>query len=276
MGNSMDFFEDHLVEKALSQKYAFIKVAQDGHALHLTLNRAEKKNAIHPHMQNELAFALQFAKQNKEIRAISIDAEGDVFCAGADLKAFMGMVGEFDSTVPKAKGQVLLGELFGKVHKPIVAKLTGHVFAGGFFFLTGAHYVVAQKGIRLGLPEVKRGLFPFQVMASLLTIMPRRKVVDWCVRGYNLEVEDALKNGLVTHIAAPETIDDTVETLVREISINSPTAIRMGLEALDHITVQDSRHDYLMQMLQKTIASKDGQEGMMAFKEKRTPVWTGE
>ncbi|MEW7289239.1 enoyl-CoA hydratase-related protein [Aquimarina sp. 2304DJ70-9] len=272
----MNFFDDILIKDALSQKFAFIKVRVEDHVMHLTLNRAEKKNAIHPHMVQEIAFAMQFAKQTSDIRAIVIDAAGDVFCAGADLKAFMGMVGEFESSIPVAKGEVLLAELFNKVHKPIITKVEGNVFAGGFFFLAGANYVVCTEGVKLGLPEVKRGLFPFQVMAALLEIMPKRIVVDWCIRGYDLDVKDAKNYGLVTHTTTQETTDKTIASLLGEIKANSPTAIRLGLEALDTINEQSSKHQYLMEMLQKTVGSKDGQEGLLAFRQKRQPVWTGE
>jgi len=272
----MDFFEGTLLKNALEQTFAFIKLSLEGHTLYLTLDRAEKKNAIHPHMVQEIAFAMQFAKQNNEVRAIVITAEGDVFCSGADLKAFMGMVGEFDSSIPEANGEVLLGELFNKVHKPIITKVEGKVLAGGFFFLAGATYVVCSPEVTLGLPEVKRGLFPFQVMAALLDIMPKRIVVDWCIRGYNMPVEKAKTHGLVTHVEQQSNMDTVVNELLADIKANSPTAIRLGLEALDTINEQESRHQYLMRMLQKTLGSKDGQEGLMAFRQKRKPVWTGE
>ncbi len=272
----MDFFDNELITKALDQKFAFIKLKVEDHVMTLTLDRPEKKNAIHPHMVQEMAFAMQFAKQTNDIWSIVIEANGDVFCAGADLKAFMGMVGEFDSSIPQSKEEVLIGELFNKVHKPIITKVEGNVLAGGFFFLAGANYVVCTDDVVLGLPEVKRGLFPFQVMAALLEVMPKRIVVDWCIRGYNMPVYKAKDHGLVTHVVTSESMDNTVQELLEDIKENSPTAIRFGLEALDTINQQTSKHQYLMQMLQKTVGSKDGQEGLMAFKQKRKPVWTGE
>jgi len=272
----MDFFDDVLIKNALDQTFAFIKLKVEEHVMILTLDRADKKNALHPHMVSEIAFAMQFAKQTNEIRAIVIDAEGDVFCAGADLKAFMGMVGEFESSIPNAKEEVLIGELFNKVHKPVITKVEGKVLAGGFLFLAGANYVVCNEGVVLGLPEAKRGLFPFQVMAALLEIMPKRVVIDWCIRGINLDVNDAQTYGLVTHITKPEIIDTIVNKLLDDIKTSSPTAIRLGLEALDTINEQVSKNQYLMKMLQKTIGSKDGQEGLLAFREKRKPIWTGE
>lgn len=272
----MEYFNKNLFSNPIDETYAFIKLQEEEHTLTITLDRAKKKNAIHPKMIDELAFALQYAKMSKHIWAIVIAAEGNVFCAGADLKAFMGMLGEFESSIPKAEKEVLLGDLFNQVHKPVIAKIEGDVYAGGFFFLAGSTYVVANENVKLGLPEVKRGLYPFQVMAALLQVMPKRKVVDWCIRGYNLPVRDAMDFGLVTHLATTENIDSIVDGLIADLSENSPSAIRLGLESLDAIQNSESKHKYLMEMLQKTVASKDGQEGLTAFREKRKPIWTGE
>lgn len=272
----MEYFNNSLFKNPLTETYAFIKLQEDNHTLTITLDRAAKKNAIHPKMVDELAFALQYAKISKHIWVIVIAAEGNVFCAGADLKAFLGMLGEFESTIPSPEKEVLLGNLFNQVHKPVIAKVEGDVYAGGFFFLAGSTYVVVNENVKLGLPEVKRGLYPFQVMEALLQVMPKRKVVDWCIRGYNLPAKEALEFGLVTHLATAETNDSIVNGLILDLSENSPSAIRLGLEALDTIQNSASKHKYLMEMLQKTVASQDGQEGLKAFREKRKPVWTGE
>lgn len=272
----MEFFDTALVQQIHEQTFAFIEVRESENVLRIKLNRPEKKNALHPHMVDELAFAMQYAKSNNQIWVVVIEAAGDVFCSGADLKAFMGMVGEFESSIPKAKGEVLLGELFNKVHKPVIARVHGNVFAGGFFFLAGSTYVVAAEHIELGLPEVKRGLFPFQVMASLLRVMPSRAVIDWCIRGYNLPVQKAKELGLVTHCVSSEALDSTIDELIAALKENSPTAIRLGLEAFDNLNPSAAEHKYLLEMLQKTASTKDGMEGLMAFREKRKPVWRGE
>lgn len=258
------------------ETFAFIEVAEAENVLTITLDRAAKKNAIHPHMVNELAFALQYAKEEKNVWVVVFKSKGNVFCAGADLKAFMGMLGEFDSSIPEPKGEVLIGELFNKTYKPIIAKVEGDVYAGGFFFLSGSTYVVALDNIKLGLPEVKRGIYPFQVMASLLQVMPKRKVIDWCIRGYNLPVEKAHEYGLVTHVTNSENIDSIIQSIIDDLKANSPSAIRMGLESLDQIQPSAAEHKYLMEMLKKTLMTKDAQEGLMAFRQKRKPIWLGE
>jgi enoyl-CoA hydratase/carnithine racemase len=272
----MNFYTKEQVSNIHQETFAFIKVREEDNVLTITLNRPDKKNALHPHMVNELAFAMQYAKLVNQVWIVVVEAAGDVFCSGADLKAFMGMAGEFNSSIPKAEGEVLIGELFNKVYKPVIARVHGNVFAGGFFFLAGSTYVVANEEAQLGLPEVKRGLFPYQVMASLMRVMPARSVIDWCIRGFNLPVSRAAELGLVTHCVKKDAIDATIQEIISELKENSPTAIRMGLEAFDHIQPAAEEHKYLMQMLQKTAGTKDGMEGIMAFKEKRKPVWTGQ
>lgn len=272
----MNHYSNEQLSQFSAQQFAFIEAQEQENVLYITLNREAKKNALHPHMVNEIAYALNYAHVQKTVWVVVIQARGTVFCSGADLAAAMGMAEEHNSTVPEPSGEVLMGELFNKVHKPIIAKVTGDVFAGGFFFLAGSHIVIATDDIKLGLPEVKRGLFPFQVMASLLRVMPARKVLDWCIRGYTLPVAEAKAYGLITDMVNAEAIDDTVQRMVEELKQNSPSAIRLGLEAYDTISPNAAEHAYLMEMLVKTFSTKDGQEGMMAFRQKRPPVWTGE
>ena len=142
--------------------------------------------------------------------------------------------------------------------------------------MAGSNIVIALDNVKFGLPEVKRGLYPFQVMAALLKVMPPRKVVDWCIRGYNLPVRVAEQYGLVTKVTSAELIDMEVQKIVDELKQNSPTAIKYGLEAFDKIQPAAAEHKYLHDMLMKTIGTNDGQEGLKAFSEKRAPVWQGE
>ena len=272
----MNLFPSDKIQTLHQQHFAFLEIEENHHTLTIRLNRPEKKNALHPQMVNELGFALQYAHEVKNIWVVVLEAKGSVFCAGADLKAMMGIIEPHDSSIPKPQHLILLGEVFNKVHKPIIAKVKGPVYAGGLLLLAGCHYVVALESLSFSLPEVKRGIFPMQVMAALLQLMPARKVIDWCMRGYALPVSEAAAWGLVTHISAPDTIDQQVHALIAVLTQGSPTAIRLGLEALDHIRPQAETHSYLSSMLMKAISSKDGQEGLAAFREKRKPVWTGE
>ena len=123
----MEFYKETNTTDFHDQTFAFLLVEEVDHVLTITLNREKKRNALHPQMVNEITYAFQYAHSNKDIWMIVIGAKGNVFCAGADLKAFMGVLGEFTSSIPEPKGEILIGELFNKVHKPVIAKVEGDV-----------------------------------------------------------------------------------------------------------------------------------------------------
>lgn len=271
----MNYFEENIVQNIHQQQWAFIDCALDGHVLQITLNRPAKKNALHPQMVNEIAFALSHAHFNNEIRVVLFKANGDVFCSGADLKAFMGISEDFNSSIPSPSNSILLGEIFNQVHKPIICQLHGNIMAGGLFFIAGSHFTVAAKGVKLGLPEVKRGLFPFQVLSALLDNISKQNAINWCITGDEITTDTAKEWGLISSVVENEELEKTTEELINKLTTNSPNAIRMGLQAFEKITKNEGEHQYLIEMLQKTIMSADAQEGIKAFKEKRTPVWTG-
>ncbi len=245
--------------------------------LTLTLNRPDKKNALNPTLFRELAYALSYAAKNKDIWAVVIAANGDVFCAGADLKSFSGSSDTSTSTVPGPDGEIILGDIFSNLNKPCIARVHAPVYAGGFLIVCGCTHVIASANATFSLPEVKRGLYPFQVMQSLLQIMSPRAVLDFCIRAKTMSASEAEKCGLVSKMVAIESLDAEVQALIDEIFQYSPTAIRLGLEAFNGLknVPPAEAHAYLKQMLSIAIVTEDAAEGMKAFIEKRKPVWTG-
>lgn len=250
---------------------------QKDHVLTLTLNRPEKKNALNPTLLNELAFALAYAHYEKEVWMVVLAAAGDVFCAGMDLKSLS--TGEpVAATVPPPAEPVRLGELLAGLHKPCLARVRGAVYAGGFLLISGCTHVVAADTVTFSLPEVKRGLFPFQVLASLLEIMPARTALDLCLRARTLPAAEALKIGLVTQVVAADKLEKAVGRLVEEIKQYSPTAMQFGLRAYQQLKrlPAEQQQAFLYEQFQQIQQTADAKEGMAAFLEKRAPRWKGE
>ena len=269
----MNYFKEKDVKKIKSFKFDFIQWNEKDYVINVILNRPNKKNALHPQMINEIAFVFQYVSLNNNLRALVLKANGDVFCSGLDLKAVAGNVEKNNSTVPKPSSKILISEIFNKLYKPKICQLEGDVYAGGFLLVAGCNYVVSVDGIKFGLPEVKRGIFPMQVMESLSKVMSVRNVIDWCIRGYNLDVKKAEKWGLVSKIVNQAEIESVVSKWLNEVTSNSPIAIKLGLEASDKINSSELNHEYLSKMLDNVLKSDDAIEGLKAFKEKRRPKW---
>ena len=245
----MNYFKEKDVKKIKSFKFDFIQWNEKDYVINVILNRPNKKNALHPQMINEIAFVFQYVSLNNNLRALVLKANGDVFCSGLDLKAVAGNVEKNNSTVPKPSSKILISEIFNKLYKPKICQLEGDVYAGGFLLIAGCNYVVSVDGIKFGLPEVKRGIFPMQVMESLSKVMSVRNVIDWCIRGYNLDVKKAKKWGLVSKIVNQGEIESFVSKWLNEVTSNSPIAIKLGLEASDKINSSELNHEYLSKIL---------------------------
>ena len=144
-----------------AEGFRYLLAEQSDHVLTITLNRPEKKNALNPPLLAELAFALAYAHFTPDVWLVVLAASGDVFCAGMDLKSLSS--GDVEPlSVPEPAGPVRLGELLAGLHKPCICRVQGPVYAGGFLLVGGSTYVVASEAATFTLPEVKRGLFPFQ------------------------------------------------------------------------------------------------------------------
>jgi len=253
--------------------YHYIKVSQRQHICYLTLSRAQKRNAFTPTMVNEIDHALARAEADPEVRLVIVNAEGPVFCAGMDLKAFEDP--SKDEPNPHIQNrEISLGAAFAQLHKPSICILEGDVYAGGFLIFLGCTYVFAKSEVNFSLPEVKIGLFPFQVLASLLKHLPPNKAMDMCIRTATKSAAQLKEMGLVYELIT-DSSDQKIEQLVSELCSNAPMAIKKGFEALEHLQelTDVDRYPYLLQTLQELRTSEDVREGLAAQREKRSPNW---
>lgn len=254
-------------------KYNFIKTSIEQHVFTLTLARPEKRNAFTPTMVNEINFALSEANYNKDVRLVLINAEGPVFCAGMDMKTFE--ISDLDTLNPEIQNQnISMATAIGQLNKPSVAVVEGDVIAGGFLIALECTYIFASKKVNFSLPEVKRGIFPFQVLASLLKYMPPNKALDLCITAKEISANQAKELGIVHEFLEEDKLSQLISTIVA----NAPKAISSGYEALKKIGSLSDKEKitYLLQSLEDLKQTKDAKEGMAAFFEKRIPNWLNE
>jgi enoyl-CoA hydratase/carnithine racemase len=136
---------------------------------------------------------------------------------------------------------------------------------------------VAADHVMFGLPEVKVGVFPMQVLSLLQSIAPRRVVSEWCITGEPFGAAEAKAAGLLNHIVPAAELDAKVEWLIQRIIDKSPTAIRRGKYAMNAIAAMSFEQSIAYTESQIAVLSMtgDAKEGLTAFAEKRKPVWPG-
>ncbi len=270
------YFTEEQLRHFNSTDWRYLKVHHDEYELEITLSRPEKRNAFTPLMVDEIAFALAYANTSDRIRCVVIRGEGPVFCAGADLMAFHDPT--IDGTarsVPVPLQQVTLGDAFAGLYKPCVAQVEGAVLAGGFLIIAGCTFVYSIPEAGFGLPEVKRGLWPMQVMGALMAVVSPRKILEMCITGKSYTAQEACQMGLVTHLSGRENIQGDVRAMVETICGNAPLAIRNGIRAQRKLTTlpESEKYSWLREQLEVLVQSADAREGIAAFKEKRAPDW---
>ena len=244
-----------------------------GPVLWLTINREDKRNAVNQPVLAGLTEALASANRNREVRAVVITGAGSrAFCAGADLQS--GKSFKFDYSEP----HVGFANLFRQAKQstvPLIARVNGACMAGGMGIMGMCDMVVATPQAIFGLPEVKVGIFPAQVLSVIGNLLPRRVLADMCLTGEPLSAAQALDYGLINYIR--EDLDAGVDWLLGRMLDKSPAAIRRGLYTMKKIEAMafEESMSFTESQIGLFALTEDAAEGQLAFREKRKPVWTG-
>ena len=249
--------------------YKTIEYLVDDGILTLRLNRPDKMNAFTLDMSDELTHAFYRASDDDDVRVIIVTGAGKAFCAGMDLKAFargedIGPLNEFVRT---------------GAQKPLIGAINGFALAGGCEIALTCDLLVASKNAKIGIREVKVGLF---AAAGGVFRLPARvgysKAMEMALTGEPITGEEAMAAGMLTALTEPEDVLETAVALAERIAENAPLAVAAS-KALVRAAASGIEEDKLWEMqvpLQKKVfSSNDAKEGPVAFAEKRAPNWTG-
>jgi len=251
-------------------KFSATKINIKNKIMTITLDRPEKKNALNNVMMNEINYALAYAKQEKAIRVVIFAANGDVFCAGADLSRT-----DSDSNVPKLENSDDISLSLRHLYKPLICKIQGPVLAGALLIVANSTHALAINEATFSAPEIHRGLWPFMVMAGLFRVMPKRAGLDFIMRGNYIDASKAEEWGLINKSVERNQLDEYVDNLAKELSRLAPGTMQIGLKAYAHQDNMsfDEALPYLQTQIAECFKSDDAKEGISAFLEKRDPKW---
>ena len=243
-----------------------------GRVLLITINRPDQRNAVNAAVAAGIAGALDDLDADPELSVGVITGAGKGFCAGMDLKAFV--TGER----PFIEGRGFAGITQRAADKPLIAAIEGFAVAGGLEVALACDLIVASRGARLGIPEVKRSLVA--AGGGLLRLprsLPRNVAMELALTGDPIEAERAYELGLVNRLTDPGEALTAALELGETIAANGPLA----LAATKRIMVESSDwpdsefFDRQAPIRDAVFKSEDAREGATAFAERRDPVWKG-
>ncbi len=253
-----------------------VLVEKRGAVQWITINRPERRNAMNDAVCHGIMDGMHAATADPAIRAVVLTGAGDrAFCAGADLSAGSGSF-KYDYSqvgVPF----VSLMKVARNLTLPLIARVNGHAMAGGMGMLGMCDMAIAVDNARFGMPEVKVGVFPMQIMAVLQCLIPPRKLYEMALTGEPVDAAEALALGLLNYIVPPVELDAKVDWLLNRLLDKSPTSIRRGKYAMRQ--TEDMSFDNAAVFMEAQIGTlaltEDAAEGRQAFIEKRLPNWPG-
>lgn len=238
----------------------------------ITLNRPEARNAVNVPLAQGIAAALDQLDEDGAFSVGVLTGAGKGFCAGMDLKAFV--TGER----PWVSDRGFAGIVRRASRKPLIAAIEGFAVAGGLEVALACDLIVAARGAKLGIPEVKRSLVAAGgALLRLPKRIPYHLAMELALTGEPISAERAFEVGLVNRLAEPGQAAGAAIELAQQIAANAPLALIASKRILEeqydwsHAEMWDAQSA----ISEPVFGSEDAREGATAFAEKRPPVWRG-
>ncbi|MGY1722678.1 crotonase/enoyl-CoA hydratase family protein [Blastococcus sp. SYSU DS0533] len=238
----------------------------------ITINRPEARNALDGAVARAVAAAVDELDADGDLRAGVLTGAGGSFSSGMDLKAFLR--GES----PSIEGRGLCGITRTPPRKPLVAAVEGWALAGGFELVLACDLVVAGRGARFGVPEVKRSLVAAGGAALLLPQrVPRAVALELLLTGEPVDAGRAAAVGLVNRVVDDGGALDAAVALAEVIAANGPLAVAATKQVVLEAPSWPAEEAWERQerIVRPVFGSEDAREGSTAFAERRPPVWRG-
>src|SRR5437588_5382235 len=191
-----------------------------GRILLVTINRPDQRNAVNAAVAAGIAAALEELDGDPNLSVGILTGAGKGFCAGMDLKAFVG--GER----PHVPGRGFAGIVQRPAQKPLIAAVEGFAVAGGLEVALACDLIVAARGARLGIPEVKRSLVAAGgALLRLPRVLPRTIAMELALTGDPIDAQRGYELGLVNRLTGPGEAVATALELAESIAVNGPLAL---------------------------------------------------
>ncbi len=244
----------------------------------VTLNRPEVGNAKNTRMGLDLLdLWTRLIDAPGEVRCVVLTGAGErIFCAGGDLKQRKGMSREEWQHQHEIfeRGRDMLLEM----PVPVIAAVNGHAYAGGLETVLVCDFAYAVRGARFALTEVSIGIMPGGGgTQTLARVVGERRAKEIILTGLPFSAEEALEWGVVNRLCEPGQLMEEVMRTAQRIADNAPLSVRQAKKSIHNGLQMDLRRGlaYEIEAYNRLVDTEDRREGVLAFNEKRKPVFKG-
>jgi methylglutaconyl-CoA hydratase len=256
--------------------YQHLLMEQDGPLARVTLNRPELHNALNDALIGEIRDVFGALAAAEGVRVVVLTGAGLSFCAGADLGWMQRAVDySVEENLADALNLVAMLTAIDTCPKPVVARVNGAALAGGAGLVAACDIAIAAETARFGFTEARLGLTPATISPYVVRKIGESQARALFLTAERFEAPRAAAIGLVHQVVPAEELDATVERTVRNLLAGGPQALAENKALLAGIRTRegDALGRFTAEMIARLRTSPEGQEGLRAFLEKRTPGW---
>lgn len=257
--------------------YSTLLTSLEEGILTVTINRADKLNALNSAVMQDLSVVVNTIYSNPDIRSVILTgAAQKAFVAGADISEFSGLSVEAGKQLAK-KGQ----DIFDRIEaspKPVIAAVNGFALGGGCELAMACHFRIASENARFGQPEVNLGLIPGYGGTQRLTqLIGKGRALELLMSGNMIDANTAAAYGLVNRVVKAEELMNACRSILETINTKAPLAVTACIRAANAVYDHTlNGFDLEIEAFGACFGTNDMKEGTAAFLEKRKPVFKGE
>ena len=240
----------------------------------LTLNRPAARNALSTALMTTLEAALADIEADPSVHVAILAGAGPAFCAGHDLKEVRGATPAALEALFAQCSRLMLRITTLRV--PVIARVHGIATAAGCQLVATADLAIAADTARFATPGVNIGLFCSTPMVALSRAIGRKAAMEMLLLGDGIDAPTAARHGLINHAVPEPELDAAIHSLATRIAAKSPRVLALGKPAFyaqAELPLADA-YRYAAAVMVRNMAEPDATEGIDAFLEKRTPVWS--
>ncbi len=258
-------------------KYETLEIQRQNDITTITLNRPELHNAMNEKLMKELTSCFKKLNKDNSTRIIVLTGKGKSFSAGADLNWMKSMANY--SREENIQDSKLLSDLYETIYnspKPIIGYINGHAFGGGIGLIAVCDITIAPPDKKFAFSEVKLGIIPSVISTYIIKRIGISNMRRLFITGEKFSSQYAKKIGLIDYVVPEEEIYDEIKKNIEKLKTSGPNAIieiKKIVEKYQKMDIEEYK-EHTVKKISELRVSKEGQEGIKAFLEKRKTKWS--